>query len=506
MAGKVTRTQGFTLILNNDTCKTSKAEEQLADDELRKLYEKHVFPRLHALKTIDTVGSVLSVTLFVFAVVFCVSQANDGVQWYYPLHSSLVQYYETETEPAALTDIVSELNQCTGNEITTDAGPVAIWGGRQFKTLHYPHAAGNFGPWPFTLYVLAVTAIFMTLRWMLAVGSILELYIPADVDLFRWIEYLLTSPVMIVIIATAAGVRDVGSLALLGVTQALLILCGYTIESGVSDMWQNYGFIISAKANGVIDDSSKPPVLSGATQGKDRALYSTIRARPTSGSSTTDVNDIATHQRVLLEAHLIHNFFIQRISPSALSKKWGDLCDYKTKSVLPLIKFRIAVFLIVAWVAFAMQWWVILTAVTRLVSTFNECSSASGELAVPAFVTPLVWIEMILFASFGLVQTWQVLESTIVVSKEEGQIGEELMKSEEESGAKASLLPPGDTEKGGGMVDNYKTFYRLHVTSFLTATYAYTILNIAAKGVLGFFIIAISLDMTPDDLPAAPGT
>ena len=92
MAGKVTRTQGFTLILNNDTCKTSKAEEQLADDELRKLYEKHVFPRLHALKTIDTVGSVLSVTLFVFAVVFCVSQANDGVQWYYPLHSSLVQY------------------------------------------------------------------------------------------------------------------------------------------------------------------------------------------------------------------------------------------------------------------------------------------------------------------------------------------------------------------------------------------------------------------------------
>lgn len=56
------------------------------------------------------------------------------------------------------------------------------------------------------------------------------------------------------------------------------------------------------------------------------------------------------------------------------------------------------------------------------------------------------------------------------------------------------------------MIENYKTFYRLHVTSFLTATYAYTILNIAAKGVLGFFIIAISLDMTPDDIPTAPGT
>ena len=56
------------------------------------------------------------------------------------------------------------------------------------------------------------------------------------------------------------------------------------------------------------------------------------------------------------------------------------------------------------------------------------------------------------------------------------------------------------------MLKNYKIFYRLHVNSFLTATYAYTILNIAAKGVLGFFIIAISLDMTPDDLPAAPGT
>lgn len=505
MAG-ITRTQGLTLIFRNDPCKTSKAEEQTAEEELHQLYNKYVFDRLHALKTIDTVGSVLSAALFVFAVVFCVSQANDGVQWYYPLHSSLVQYYETETEPAALTDIVSELNQCTGNEITTDAGPVAIWQGRQFKTLHYPHAAGNFGPWPFTLYVLAVTAIFMTLRWMLAVGSILELYIPADVDLFRWLEYLLTSPVMIVIIATAAGVRDVGSLALLGMTQALLILCGYTIESGVSDMWQNYGFIISAKANGVIDESNKPPVLYGPQQGNDRALHSTTKAAPKPGSSTTDGNVFKAHQKVLLEAHIIHNFFIQRIHPSALSKKWGDLCDYKTKSVLPLIKFRIAVFLIVAWVAFAMQWWVILTAVTRLVSTFNECSSASGELAVPAFVTPLVWIEMILFASFGLVQTWQVLESTIVVSKEEGQIGEQLMNNKDESGADASLLSQDDTEKGGGMIENYKTFYRLHVTSFLTATYAYTILNIAAKGVLGFFIIAISLDMTPDDLPTAPGT
>ena len=505
MPGNVTITQGLALNVNNKQCKTSEAEEQLADEESRKLYEKYVFPRLHALKTIDTVGSVLSATLFVFAVVFCVSQANDGVQWYYPLHSSLVQYYETETEPAALTDIVSELNQCTGNEITTDAGPVAIWGGRQFKTLHYPHAAGNFGPWPFTLYVLAVTAIFITFRWMLAVGSMLELYIPADVDLFRWLEYLLTSPVMIVIIATAAGVRDVGSLALLGVTQALLILCGYTIESGVSDMWQNYGFIISAKANGVIDDSSNPIVYRGVTQ--DHHARKPTKAGPKAGSSTADGNDVKAHQRVLLEAHLIHNFFVQRISTSALSKKWGDLCDYRTKSVLPLIKFRIAVFLIVAWVAFAMQWWVILTAVNRLVSTFNECSSASGELAVPAFVTPLVWIEMILFASFGLVQTWQVLESTIVVSKNEDQIGEELnRRTGEDSGAEASLLNSVDEENGAGMVNNYKIFYRLHVNSFLTATYAYTILNIAAKGVLGFFIIAISLDMTPDDLPAAPGT
>jgi len=235
---------------------------------------------------------------------------------------------------------------------------------------------------------LAVTTV--TAFWPLLSGVRYKADRP---DFGRWLEYSLTSPLQIVIVACSVWIRDRASLYALFAAQATLMICGTTIEDSVQKIYR--------------------------------------------------CNEKITR----------HELFIDRTDPDSDSNTWSDGEDDNTlktmadhiaskKSKRSQAVYVVLSVLSLAWSSFALIWYVIVTQFQRqnkhagacdacaaftaatcpTTGSANICEIAGGACQgrneIPPAVKWIVATQCLLFGLFGLVQSLQIYGLRNVTSRE----------------------------------------------------------------------------------------
>jgi len=112
------------------------------------------------------------------------------------------------------------------------------WGNNTFYGTSVPVDTNqSYKPWVMLHWVLVCSIIFPVARfWFFAEvkdanQDILFQYVPGGgPDFWRWVEYAVTSPLQIIIIAGSFYMRETVMLTLIAVVQGALMLLGYVIE------------------------------------------------------------------------------------------------------------------------------------------------------------------------------------------------------------------------------------------------------------------------------------
>jgi len=96
----------------------------------------------------------------------------------------------------------------------------------------------DFSPWFLLFFILFISSIFPTYRYVSAkITNTFFQYNPQDgPDVWRWVEYALTSPLQIVLISCAFNARENNFLLMLAGLQMALVLFGYTIETALQEI------------------------------------------------------------------------------------------------------------------------------------------------------------------------------------------------------------------------------------------------------------------------------
>lgn len=105
------------------------------------------------------------------------------------------------------------------------------WGDRSFVGLNVGTGRYEVRIWTLLAIVFVVSGCFQLYRFLTYASH----YRPTGPDFGRWVEYLLTSPLQIFIIAMSVLVRDTFLLVTLTFLQAALILLGYLLELCIQD-------------------------------------------------------------------------------------------------------------------------------------------------------------------------------------------------------------------------------------------------------------------------------
>lgn len=472
---------------------------QKAINEDSQLFQDYVGPVLYKLKVYDFISMLFAAGIFAVALLIAGGQKTEI---YYPLYSSGVQYFIKDQAPPVVSDLISEINKCPSSTFMSDGGPVTEWDGTAFLPFYYPQSASKLNPWPLVLIVLAFTFLFTMLRWALAIGSAVPLYMPVGPHFFRWLEYLITSPLMIVVIAIAAGVRDVHTLTLLGGAQAMLIMLGFCNEHLIADIWDCLLYKLLAQTLMPFECTEAQALATHHRQHHGTSQ----NGRPTPARSVLDKLAAEQHkdeclphdpqQRALAIGHenLEAAFRLMHVILKSYDETDGnrkaanamDLCNFHYASRLPLLLWRVFVTLIASWVGFVCMWVVIIGQFQTLSDSFNTCGgSSSTDISVPVGVQLIVWGQLGAFGAFGLVQSWQIFVAWREVRADFVRF----------SDAKYSTTPHFIAQ----VDSNYKKYYQASVGNFLQATRNYTILNIISKSLLAVCLIIISSDMQPSE-------
>ena len=395
------------------------------------------------------------------------------------------------------------------------------WESDAFSIAVYAHADTTMSPWPFTIAILWITFAFSLFRY--AMWTLLHLYDPDGPQFFRWFEYVLSSPLMIVIIAVAAGVRDVWTVAALAGLQALLIMCGYLIETLVDDLWACYFYKLVAVVLGVeleelanhdghtvseetddtapslgragagLTEMSRTTVM-GARQGQvnranSESGYDSIPLLPPSPANSrapSQCGEVAGSSKGNVEpSNALYMMYLMFEShdarPYTRKGMIGSACAFKYESGRKLVLFRLLITLLASWVAFIIIWGIILGAFNSAVNNYNDCLG-SGQGKVPQEITTLVWSQLILFALFGANSLWQVYQAY------------KHLDGNPEIMAKISNLQSNQKDKYSfrDVKATYLMWYENYLDNWYRATEYYEILNIISKSFLAIAILQIS--------------
>lgn len=481
-----------------------RAYKQAAESK-SKLFKQYVLKSLEKLKVCDAISLAFAVGFFVVAIFVA---GNERTKIYYPLYSPGVRYwpFAIGSPPGSVMNVIETINQCPGHKFMDDGGPAAEWGGQKFLPFYYPHFSNNLYPWFMVLTVLAVTSVFVFLRWSLNGGPI-PLYEPVGPHFFRWLEYLFTSPLMVVVIAIAAGIRDVQTLTVLGGAQAMLIILGFCNEHLIADAWDCLLFKLLSQALMPIEITEAHEIskqgaktVNGTAQHgpAHKGTQPISRTKPLLADPDGDNCDLpvdSVHKQFLrgsenLEAafRLIHVMCpsYDELDASSRETQARNLCRFHYMSRLPLILMRLFVSLAVSWVGFICMWVAIVGSFQTLANSFDDCGQYgqdSADLSVPVGVRMIVWGQLACFALFGFVQSWQVIEAYREVHRDMREFDEDTQS--ESKGFIAQVD------------DHYRKYYQKSTKNFLDATWYYTILNIVSKSLLALCLIVVSVDMQP---------
>jgi hypothetical protein len=228
-------------------------------------------------------------------------------------------------------------------------------------------------PWVCLYFILIISCWFQLLR-----GLQFRNYNPKKPDFWRWVEYALTSPLQIYLVAYSVTIVDRVSIFNLMGLQAALVLIGFMNEKHINKIWKAY-----------------------------------------ERSGKTSIN---------------------------LTKGY-----YSGKSLISGVRLLFLMFM--SWIFFFIIWSSIITRFNTQVDNGNDCLFQDK---MPIYVVYLVWSQAVLFGTFGLVQTFQVL----------------------------IMLSP-------------STFFNTKEDMWFTVTYCYSILSVVSKTVLeGLFIAVVSFQST----------
>lgn len=216
-------------------------------------------------------------------------------------------------------------------------------------------------------------------------------YRPLGPDGLRWIEYGITSPLMLGIITISAGIRSINVFVLLIFVQVALIAFGYMLELLQNDYitWSKYRFL--ADKTGFSQNSSVLQMNLNMESNGD-------------GDSETEPLKSANESVVLDD-------FIDVISKSGCGNSNFNLLGSIGK-ISSSKRFVIDFLYFIAFTLCGVTWTVILVHLTRFSYTQNDCQ-ASSISKIPFIVWFIVISQMLFFFAFGAVSAmiWYSIRS-----------------------------------------------------------------------------------------------
>lgn len=223
-------------------------------------------------------------------------------------------------------------------------------------------------------------------------------YRPLQADGVRWVEYGITAPLMIFIIAISAGIREVSLLVILVFAQAALMGLGYVLESFQDEylLWAKY--CMYARVQGGFSTAAGSESLKlrfGAEEGDKGSTTTLVGGKDTTAkvpvaSAVTTLDDFL--EVIQRPGNCANNSF------NLLSKIAG--ISSKKRMVLD-------VFYLGAFTLFGVIWTIILVHLIRASYTLNDCT-AGADAKIPLIVWLIVAGQAGMFLSFGGVSayTW----------------------------------------------------------------------------------------------------
>jgi len=190
------------------------------------------------IQKIDGISASLSLIGFLVSLYYV--QDTDVKMW----ENNMI--FSTSSNMTAATDVLGTvLFETCGSAFTRDeSGPYTMhqhgqdWGGDNFTGTSIAVDTGrSYKPWVMLHWILVCSCLFQGARCVTfcehddAREDILFQYVPSSgPDFWRWVEYALTSPLQIIIIAGSFYIRETSQLITLAGLQGVLVLLGYVIE------------------------------------------------------------------------------------------------------------------------------------------------------------------------------------------------------------------------------------------------------------------------------------
>lgn len=223
-------------------------------------------------------------------------------------------------------------------------------------------------------------------------------YRPLQADGVRWVEYGITAPLMIFIIAISAGIREVSLLVILVFAQAALMGLGYVLESFQDEylLWAKYCMYARVQGGFSTAAGSESLKLRFGAEENDKGSTTTLvggkdaTAKVPVASAVTTLDDFL--EVIQRPANCANNNF------NLLSKIAG--ISSKKRMVLD-------VFYLGAFTLFGVIWTIIIVHLIRASYTLSDCT-AGADAKMPLIVWLIVGGQAGMFLSFGVVSayTW----------------------------------------------------------------------------------------------------
>ena len=298
------------------------------------------------------------------------------------------------------------------------------WDDQTFDILDIPMNSYKLNMWGLLIVIYLVSFLFQAWR----VYEYGKEFRPLGPDGLKWIEYGITSPLMLIVIAVSAGLRSVSLLVVLTFLQLALIMMGYVLEVLQQDYssWVKYRFLAEKTS------FSKQPLL--------KMDLNTVTEDEESSNETEN------------NKTLVLDDFLDVISRNGCGEGKFNLLGSIGKQSSKQ-RFVIDFFYFLSFTLNAVIWTVVLTQLIRLSYTQTECGMSTVKM--PFIVWFIVTSQLLGFLSFGAVSAlvWFGLR-----------------------GAAKNLLDSDDNQKKS--LEDYKTAC---FNTWARGSFMYCLLNIAVK-------------------------
>lgn len=332
------------------------------------------------------------------------------------------------------------------------------WGDRSFVGLNVGTGRYEVRIWTILAIVFFVSGVFQFYRFI----NYDSHYRPTGPDFGRWVEYLLTSPLQIFIIAMSVLIRDTFLLVTLTFLQAALILLGYLLELCIQDYVDIERFKCFAK---------HLRTQLGLAVGKSLRTDVPKMKEMQSGDMSLDTKKLL---------QLIGIFMNEEIdSTDAGDTDELSLKSLRQRNLLMWQKIRVSIVFLFSWTVWGVIFTLLLGRLSRQGHIIADCyndKTSPNRASIPGIVWAIVITQAFLFACFGI--NLSVLWIRIWLSS----YGANKCESKQES--PESTLPLIGSQGTQGVSEEIEESDKQIYRYWLQHTFVFSILNVVCKTLL----------------------